>query len=35
MVYFGHDEFMARLWSEPHVSKDYRLRDTKVGVLEQ
>jgi len=35
MAYWGHESFMAQLWSEPHVKKLYRLRETSVGVLEQ
>lgn len=35
MVYWGHEQFMTRLWAEPHVKRLYRLRDTQLGVLEQ
>ena len=35
MAYWGHEKFMAQLWSEPHVKKLYRLRETSTGVLEQ
>jgi len=35
LVYWGHEDFMARLWAEPHVRSLYRVRDTQVSVLEQ
>ena len=35
MPYWGHEEFMSRLWAEPHVEKLYTKRDTTGSVLEQ
>lgn len=35
MAYWGHEQYMARLWAEPHAKQLYRTRDTDTGVLEQ